>query len=182
MRITLFACLFLFSCNSEVATPNTTTEKLFFDLPSFFQSEIKLIENDLVALEKTSTVNGQKETKRVEEIDISEELSIFTNADINKTTWQDQYQVDSLTMGNGSLQAVHYTALNDNLKTKKMIVAYEKGAVKEIEIRKGIDNMAIQSNQVLKYFPQQGYIITNEQSVVLSDAQKVEIKVDFVRK
>ena len=104
------------------------------------------------------------------------------NADIKKTTWQDQYQVDSLMRQDKSLQAVHYSALNDNLKTKKMMVTYERGVVKEIEIWKGIDNMAIQSNQVLKYFPQKGYLITNEQAIVLSDAQKVEIKVDFVRK
>ncbi len=182
MRIILFAFLLLCSCTSEVTTPNTPTEKIFFDLPSFFESEIELIQKDLIALEKTSTVNGQKETKRVENVDLTEELSIFVNADINKTTWQDQYQVDSLRNEDASLQAIHYTALNDNLKTKKMIVAYERGVVKEIEIWKGIDNMAIQSNQILKYFPQQGYVISNEQSIVLSTAQKVEIKVDFVRK
>ena len=63
MRIILFAFFFLLSCNSEVMTPNTPTKKVFFDLPSFFQNEIESIQRDLIALKKTSTVNGQKETK-----------------------------------------------------------------------------------------------------------------------
>ena len=93
MRITLIIFLFLLSCTSDVATPNTPTEKIFFDLPSFFQSEIELMQKEVLALDKTSIVNGQKETKRLEDIDLTEELSIFVNADINKATWQDQYQV-----------------------------------------------------------------------------------------
>ena len=182
MRITLIIFLFLLSCTSDVTTPNTPTEKIFFDLPSFFQSEIELMQKEVLALDKTSIVNGQKETKRLEDIDLTEELSIFVNADINKATWQDQYQVDSLRLEDKSLKAIHYTALNDNLKTKKMRIAYDRGEVQEIEIWKGIDNMAIQSTQILKYFPQKGYFITNEQAIVLADAQKVEIQVDFVRK
>lgn len=180
IRFTLFFCLFLFACRTEVATPTTSDGKVLFDLPSFFQKEIDLLQPKVTVLEKTATINGITEVQRVENFELEKELSIFSNADINKATWVDQYQVDSTWQETKQLKSVQYTALNENLKTKQLTVSYDKGVVSVIEIQKGIDNMAIESNQILKYFPKKGYSIKNEQSMVLSNPQKVEVEVKYI--
>jgi len=178
-RLPLFFCLLLFACQTEVTSPTASVEKVFFDLPTFFQQEIDLLQSKVTALEKTATINGVREVQRVENFELAKELSIFINADINKSTWVDQYQVDSTWQETKELKRVQYTALNDNLKTKKLTVSFDRGAVSSIEIQKAIDNIAIQSNQILTYYPKKGYRIKNEQSMVLSNSQKVEVEVKY---
>lgn len=182
MRFYLFFFLLLTACSSQEIPTLTVSEKIFFDLPSFFQKEIAQLEKSKLVLEKTSTINGKIEIQQLEEFDLTQELSIFSNADINKSTWKDQYQVDSIKTLSQQLQAIQYTALNDNLKTKLLKIVFEKGMVAEINIQKRIDNMAVQSDQSLTYYPRKGYRILNEQSMVLTKPQRVGIEVAFIRK
>jgi len=78
------------------------------------------------------------------------------------------------------LEVVHYTALKDNLKTKKLSVYLNNGQVTHLQIRKGLSNMAAESSQELTYYTGKGYTITNKQSLVFSDVQNIEMKVDYV--
>jgi len=172
--------LLLFACQQEVGNSAASNEKVFFDLATFIQQEIETLQIEVTTLEKTATINGQKETKQIVTFDLAQELSPFINADINKTTWKDQYQVDSIWQAE-QLSSIHYKALNENLKTQELQVSFEQGKVTAIEVQKGIDNMAVQAHQVLTYYPKKGYTINNEQSLVLATPQQVEVKVEFIR-
>lgn len=172
--------LLCMACHQDTPPASTPKEAIFFDLPAFFHQEIDLLQKDVIGLQKTATINGQKETKQISEFDLKQELSSFINADINKATWKDQYQVDSIWQAQ-QLQSIHYKALNKKLKTQKVLITFEEGEVAAIEIEKGIDNMAVRADQVLTYFSRQGYKVNKEQSLVLSDPQKIEMEVKFIR-
>ena len=91
IRLTLFFCLFLLACSQEVASPNASVEKAFFDLPTFFEEEINSLQQQVTALEKTATINGKTEKLRLEAYDLAEELTIFINSNINKSTWKGHF-------------------------------------------------------------------------------------------
>lgn len=180
MRYILIYCLLLFSCQVDKSSVESLPEKFFFDVPSFFKQEIKNLQQaKIIGLHKEININDKLEIQKPSIFDLEKELAIFRNADINKLAWKDQYQVDSVLVQQ-QLAAIHYTALKDNLKTKKLSVYIEEGEISHLQIRKGLANMAAQSTQELTYYKGKGYTITNQQTLVLSEPQHIEMEVKYV--
>ena len=98
---------------------------------------------------------------------------------IRDRAWKDQYKADSV-FSQQQLEAVHYTALKENLKTKKLSVYLKNRQVTHLQIIKGLSNMAAESFQELTYYKGKGYVIKNKQSLILSDTQNIEMEVDYV--
>jgi len=180
MRYTLICCLFLFSCQVETSSVELPSKKFFFDLPLFFQQEIaELKELEISGIHKEIVINDKREIQEVHTVELEKELAIFINADINRLAWKDQYQVDSV-FNQQELEAIHYTGLKENLKTKKLSVYLKEGQVTQLQIRKGLSNMAAESFQELTYYSRKGYAIINKQSLVFSEEQHIEMKVDYI--
>jgi len=135
MRYPLICCLLIFSCQVETSSIELPS-KIFFDLPLFFQQEIvELKQQDLRGIHKEITINDRLETQVVDSFELKEELAIFINADINRLAWKDQYKADSI-FNQQQLEAVHYTALKENLKTKKLSIYMKNGQVTHLQIYK----------------------------------------------
>ena len=161
---TFFLCLSFIACQKDIP-PSTSLTDSFFDLPDFFKKEQQALSNKITVLHKKITINGKIEEQRLDSFDLSQELAAFTAADINRPTWLDQYQVDSLKDAQGLLKTLKYSAMKDNLKTKNLTITYNDGQVEEIYIKKAISTMAAESFQELTYYKGKGYTNYNEQSM-----------------
>ena len=180
MRYTLIYCFFILSCQVATTPVELPSEKSFFDLPSFFEQEIvELNQRDIRGMHKEIAINDKVEEQEIDAVELEQELAIFINSDINRLAWKDQYQVDSV-FNQQQLEAIHYTALKDNLKTKKLSVYLKNGQVTYLQVRKGLSNMAAASSLELNYYKGKGYAIINKQSLVLSDAQNVTMEVEYL--
>ncbi|HHS95158.1 MAG TPA: hypothetical protein ENJ45_01100 [Phaeodactylibacter sp.] len=148
----------------------------FFDLKGYFQKEYTRLKNASHITQKTISLNGKSETKELEGIDFSQELAAFASADINRIAWKDKYRIDSLKDNLGQLKALHYTAIDKNMKTRRLYVSFQKAKVDSIYIKKEVEGFAVHRNSDLIYLPDKGYRISIEQGVLGSEIQHIRIE------
>jgi hypothetical protein len=85
----LLISLLLISCNQEKEILN----KKYFDLKGFSESLILRLENQKPEVLKTWQIGKQKETKTTKDIEWAKELSLFVEADLNKSAFVNSYEV-----------------------------------------------------------------------------------------
>lgn len=85
----LLISLLLISCNQEKEILN----KKYFDLKGFSESLILSLENQKPEVLKTWQIGKQKETKTTKDIEWAKELSLFVEADLNKSAFVNSYEV-----------------------------------------------------------------------------------------
>ncbi|MEM1123338.1 MAG: hypothetical protein AAGJ18_23055 [Bacteroidota bacterium] len=184
MRICLvlfMVMMVIFSACQEAVTPTQSLEKqtnIFFDLKGFFEKEKALLAKvDLFI--KTVSINGASENKSVKSLNLDNELSIFMASDINRPAWSDKYQVDSTFNTDDRLLSIVYTALDEQLKIKKLTINFDNQKPTKIAIEKATDNPVAQSKQFLNYTVGKGYSIQSEQTLSLSDTKTIIVSVEY---
>ncbi len=174
----LLYCLSIYSCtNSSDKVVEQTT---FFDLKSYLQEQGKLLQEHHRG-EKVTSINGQEESKIVDDIDFSKELSVFANSDINKAAWLDRYQVDSTFDQAGQLNKLSYQALDEKLRTKELVVDFQNGKVNHIAIRNASVNAITESEQRLNYTAGVGYSIESKQKVIGGEEKQLGVRVKVLK-
>jgi len=171
----LFFIIILLGCQVESVK---VTQPPFFDLNDFFEKELTTFSN-LKQINKTVILNGKKEEKTLKEFNLKKDLEIFTDSNINKVAWLDKYKVDSLSNENGLVKKITYQAIDDKVKTRKMVIEYSNGEVKRISINNASSNQVASLNQNLNYIPKEGYSIQSSQNVSLSESQELSVEVEF---
>ena len=164
------------ACNSNEQA-DATEVNYFFDLKGYFGEQIKLNNEKYKTPTKTVSVDGKAEKKTLEKINWEKELSVFAAADINKSSWQDKYRID--TMATINAVNIAYTALDDKLKTRLINVKLNNDVVEFISIDQLSDNMIYNSKKTLTYSPKKGYTLENRQKARFLDEHFYEITVDF---
>lgn len=180
--VSILVAIFFFSCQTTNSTEGTINQQPFFDLPTFFELEQERLKIDVIALNKKIIINEKIEEKRIDSLNLNQELALFIEADINRPAWLDQYSRDSIKNEQNQLISIHYKALKENLKTKVLSIYFKQGVVTHIKIQKVLSNIAITSSQELVYKTGQGYTIKNEQDLVFSDPQHISLEVNYLRK
>ncbi len=175
----LISCLSILACQKETHQAGIQPSS-FFDLKEFFKEEEQALSGKIKSLHKEITINGKLEEQKIDSFDLNKELAIFIAADINRPAWLGQYQVDSLKDAQNVLKAINYKALKDNLKTKELTISYQDGEVTEIYVKKAISTMAATSFQELTYYKGKGYKNKNEQSMIFSEANAIQLDVKFL--
>ncbi|MGK0363634.1 MAG: hypothetical protein ACI85O_000687 [Saprospiraceae bacterium] len=175
----LLATLFCLSaCVDTSTTEKPIVEKPFFDLKNYFAQEIeRLAEKKNVT--KIAFYNGKEETKIIKNPNFSNELLIFSNADINRTAWLDKYSVDSIFNTQQELTAINYAALDMNLKTKSVHVEFINNVVSSIEVATAGNSAISQAENYLTYSPTKGYSIKSKQDVKFVSKNDINIQVAF---
>ncbi len=166
----------LSACHSNEQA-DTEQVKYFFDLKGYFDEQINLNNEKYNTPTKTVSVDGRAEQKQLEKINWEKELSVFTSADINKSSWQDKYRID--TMATINAVNIAYTALDDKLKTRLINVKLNDDIVEFISIDQLSDNMIYNSQKTLTYSPNVGYTLENRQKARFLKEHLYEINVDF---
>lgn len=183
MRFTIFFffLIMLFSACQETANPINPEKKtnIFFDLKGFFQKEMIQLK-DLKSFQKTVSINDKTEQQQLEKLDLDNELSIFIASDINRPAWSDKYKVDSVFSNQQQLIQINYIALDDKLKTKKLIIDFQNNVVAKISVEKAVDNAVAQSTQELIYKVGKGYSIQSVQSLSYSEIKTIKVEVEYL--
>lgn len=177
-----YALLFLalIACGVENENADTAVSATpFFKLENYFDQEIARLDSLQPELQKNVVVDGQSEEKRIKSTNFKDELQIFRRSDINRPSWVDKYQVDSI-RENGSLMAVRYTALDTSLNTRLLNVRFLNGNVEEIEIQNRARSAIASTEQNLQYRPDRSYRIESKQKTIGSDTREILIDVEIL--
>ena len=77
------------SCQNP--TQQASMQKPYFDLTSFFNEQINLLQKDSLVVMKTSAINGRSDQHQINWTDWKREFALFLASDINKTSLIGQY-------------------------------------------------------------------------------------------
>lgn len=177
----ILLCLALTACGTENAVSDQTVSATsFFKLEAYFNQEIARLDSIQPVLKKKVMLDGQTEEKRIESTDFEQELQIFRRSDINRPSWSDKYQIDSI-QKNGNLQTIRYTAIDTSLNTRLLRVSFMDGEVDEIEIRNQSRSAIASTEQDLLYRPGRNYQIRSKQKTIGADERQVTIEVEIVK-
>lgn len=179
-KIFFITTICLFSA-CQINTPDPDARFLpFFDIADFIDKEMIQLSN-LKSIKKTVYINDKTEERILDSFDIKKDLEIFKKSNINKVVWIDKYKVDSLFDKSGDLAKLQYQALDEKLKTRIMIIAFNGKKVHAILIKNKSSNQVSSLEQDLEYYPQKGYYsIKSRQKVSLNDEQVTTAKVRFL--
>ena len=169
---TLFAAgigliLLLPACKPEIKEKGVTAK--YFDLKAYFKADSARLSRLNKPVRKTVTHNGVTETKEIKIDNWARELSSFSESDINKPAWRDSYTVQT------TPAMVIYTATDDDLKTREIIVNKTGDKVKYIVIYNYTKNILYYTKEKLTYIPDSIYKIEKTQHVRLLGLNKYVI-------
>jgi len=184
--ILLSMCWGFLNCTGSVDQhENASSNTTFFDLKAYFKSEAARL-NALQPM-GTKIIDFESESDSIRldtagAVDFNEELKAFISSDINRVAWASKYVVDSLRR-NGDLVELVYKATEDELKTRKITIYFEKEAIREIHIHNTLKSLIASSNQVLVYNPARGYEVKGQQHIRFgkSYAFKAAVVFDYKR-
>ena len=174
----LASWLFLASC--AVPSINNTDQPTgtFFDLKGFFKEEVAYLAQQPIQVQKTIRQNGKEESKKVAITDWERELSFFSESDINKPSWRDQYSIDSVRTGNKLL--LHYKSKDENLSTQVLDIEIVGDTVQSIVVIKNINNQVYTTQQYLTYLPKKHYKINQTQEIVFFSEDDYSIEASYL--
>lgn len=165
---------FLMGCGN--ADQHQHTASRYFDLKGFFEREAARLTGSSPLVHKTVSVNGEAETKNLKISDWTNELSAFTNADINKSAWTGLFKV---------AQKDHievYTTTEDKVPVKSMYITKKNGRVSGIKILMNTSNYLYKSMDTLTYYPDSVYEIRKTQHIKLLNTKRYQITGAFLKK
>ncbi|MEL6659216.1 MAG: hypothetical protein AAFP77_27685 [Bacteroidota bacterium] len=178
------AVYILSSCNSQddINQIEDDAPAVFFPLADFIDTEVARLDSLNLTLAKKVNYQGKEEEQTVETIDFEQELSIFRRADINKPSWTDKYQADSV-FQDAQVREASYQALEEDLEVRSLLVKWDAGgAVTEVRIRRE-NSSALASNEYdLAYFPATGYRISTQQQNRAAEPIAITIEGNFIAK
>lgn len=158
----------LLSCNQRKES-EANTDLIYFDVKGYFAKEISHLQKLKPVVIKSVSINGAIEKKSLVIKDWNKELSVFVDADINKTSWKGSFA----TLKN-DLQEI-YTSSSKKIPVKKILIVKEDNRIKKIEIFIANKNILYTSNDTLTYYPDSLYQIKKQQKIRLLSAKKYTI-------
>ncbi|WP_158796751.1 hypothetical protein [Pedobacter sp. L105] len=175
MRNTIFLLLILLffgSCNP--AAPKKQSSPLtYFDIKGYFAKEAKRLKSLNPEIDKTVTVNQSAEHKKLKIADWQKELSIFSDADINKSAWQGLFKLHQ------TQDVKTYISDNEKVPVKSLQVSYQNGKIHGIEILISNANSLYTSSDTLSYFPDSLYQVKKTQHITLLKEKNYRITGKF---
>lgn len=162
--LTVIAALLLLSIISCKRDSKAGTDTMkFFDLKGYFSSEAARLSKLNPEINKTAVYNKQSETKKVHITNWANELSMFSESDINKPAWRANYSIQS------SDTLVRYKAKDTTLRTQLIAIKKKGGKIIWIFIYNHIHNKLFnmhlyETKENLIYSPDSYYRIIKRQS------------------
>ncbi len=166
----LSGCILLFLAACGKTTPPQEASKKYFDLKGYFQQEVTRLNQTKPLVHKTVKVNGETETKQIQIADWNKELTIFIDADINKSAWQGSFNVEK------TPQQELYTTNDDKILVKQLKISFDQDHVRAIQIILNTRNYLYHSTDTLNYRPDSLYEIIKTQQIKLLSEKKYAIK------
>lgn len=92
--LTIVAAILLFSlvsCRQEEARDDAP--KVYYDLKDFIENQIVYLNEKKPEVNKTAVLGSKREASKTREVDWKKELELFLQADINKPSYRQSYEV-----------------------------------------------------------------------------------------
>ncbi len=164
--------LLVFSgCNP--AEKNQMNDLSYFDLKGYFEKESLRLNKSNPVFTKTVMVNESAETQQTRIADWEKELSIFSEADINRSAWKGLFQLEKT-----NDQEV-YRSDDKKVPVKEVLISKRDGKVSGIRILIKTTNMLYSSADTLSYYPDSLYQINKKQEIRLLSAKNYKITGKF---
>ena len=146
----------------------------FFSLSSFFEQEAARLSAQSGPVTKQVQYNSEVEQKQTTITDWKNELSAFSQSDINKPAWRDSYRMKQDGM------RICYEALDSTLRTRSICIQKNvSGKATQVDIVNQTSNMLYQSREQLVYIPDSLYRITKQQHVIFIGDNRYQISGRF---
>lgn len=145
----------------------------YFDLQSYFKQEATRLNQARPLVEKTVMVNGEEEKKKLNIPDWQNELSVFADADINKSAWKGAFKVSKMTDGD------IYATDEDKIPVKEVRVFKKDNKITGIRIFMRTENYLYNSLDTLAYYPDSTYQISKVQHIRLLNKKAYKITGKF---
>lgn len=172
--------IFFSACQTETAeTPNDLKQDYFFDLKSYIEGEITKLNEQQPRIEKSIQLRDKTEVKQFDSLDYKKELSVFSQADINKAAWTDKYEADTL-YEQGTIAKISYQAIDPSLKTNLLEISFTNDNINHIYVKAITESLVANVYKEMNYWPGKGYQLVSAQSTVLSDTTAVAIDAQFL--
>jgi len=169
-RLYFLLLLFVFfaACTSAEKQEKQTANH-YFDLKGYINKEANRLNTKKPVVNKTVLINQDVENKQLKIEDWHKELSVFYDADMNKSAWQGLFRVRITN------NTAVYTSEDVKVPVKSLTVYYKNGAVDGIKILLRTSNMLYTSNDTLSYFPDSLYAIRKTQRIKLLNEKNYRI-------
>lgn len=162
--LTLFVLPFLLLACTAGEGDGTVDNTPFFDLRGFISGETERLSKAKTKVEKTIHLNGKTETKQIEDINFSNDLRLFREADINKPAWFDKYETQEKVLSAGHV-LTSYLATDSSLIVRRLVVEKDQGATTKVEIERHTGTVLSDGRHLLIYEPARGYdVVTNQKN------------------
>lgn len=148
----------------------------FFDLRGYISAETDRLSAAKTKVEKTISLNGKTETKQIEDINFTNDLRLFREADINKPAWFDKYETEEQALSAGHT-LTSYVAKDSSLIVRRLTVEQDQGATTKIEIERHTGTVLSDGRHLLTYEPARGYEVETSQQNKFGDDVVAKISV-----
>lgn len=142
----------------------------YYNLQKYFSQEAARLNKAKPDINKTVKHNDASETQNIKVEDWAQELALFIESDINKVAWKNSYQKDS------SSTKIIYTAKEDNLRTRKIVMLLEGNKLSKISITNQTKNNLYHTKEELIYIPDSLYQIEKYQDVKVLGINNYQVK------
>ena len=168
MRILVF-CLIIVCVSCNLKEKEKQQTKIYFDLETYFKNEAKRLTKKQQPVDKTVTINGKTEQKKLIIKNWEKEFGTFINADINKASWRGSFELSN------TAESKIYTSNNKKIPVKKLQVVEANGKVICIQLFIHNINDLYASEDSLSYYPDSLYRIKKTQKIKLLEEKHYEI-------
>lgn len=160
----VFALAF-FSCNQQKEA-EANTDLLYFDTKGYFEKEALRLKKINPVVQKSVFINGSVESKSTKIDDWEKELSIFVDADINKTSWKGSFKISK------TPDTENYISDNRKIPVKRITVVKLDNKITSIKIIRENKNIIYHSADTLSYYPDSLYEIRKQQKIKMLNPKK----------
>lgn len=158
----LFALFIVFTACNDIKVK--TQEKFYFSISPYIDQLVSELEQGETGLKKTAYLNDRKDSSFSESVNWESELSIFKEAEINKSAYRDKFEVD--TTVNSDQNIITYKTTDKKIRVKFLRVTKNKsGEISSIEVNLKTDNTLYSSSQNLKLIPGKGFSVEGMQNI-----------------
>lgn len=158
----LSGILFLSQCGKQDSIKET---KKYFDIPAFFQNEIKIRSSENLGLEKITSKGEDINSEIIDTVNWEKELEPFSELNMNKPAFENKFQktVDSST----KLCIIRYQALDSTLEMQEVVIwKNPAGKIINLEIVTKLRSWVVDRDVRYNYQPAGGYGISVKENYI----------------
>jgi len=162
------------ACSSEKTSTGVAID--LFDTAAYLASEFENQSSRDVT--KTISYNEDREVIEILNYDLTQDLAVFNQANINNPNWVDKYTVDSVGLSK-NLKQITYRAVDPKLQTRQLTLTKENGMVKEFVIKQEREALISDSSKTISYSSGKGYQIATTSKNLITQERTISIDVEF---